>query len=120
MRFFLILLLFISIYSCENDSVSDVTNSLNDDLTLYDLPWQNSSISTDQQLTIQVGDTVRWTWDSGGHNLRSTSGVETFDSGFIDASPGFQFQWVFTQVGSTQYICDPHPNSMFGTITVTD
>ena len=40
--------------------------------------------------------------------------------GFIDATPGFQFQWVFTQVGSTQYICDPHPNSMFGTITVTD
>lgn len=120
MRYFLSLFIIVFIFSCENDSITDISNSIDENLTLYDLSWQNSSVSTNQQLTIQIGDTVRWTWDSGGHNLRSTSGVETFDSGFIDSSPGFQFQWVFTQTGSTQYVCDPHPNTMFGTITVTE
>ena len=121
MKFFFAILVCMVLIACERDSLSDISSSTFDDgITLYDLPWQNSSASTNQQLSIQLGDTVRWTWDSGGHNLRSTSGVENFNSGFIDANPGYQFQWIFTELGSTQYVCDPHPSTMFGTITVNE
>ena len=70
-------------------------------------------------LKINVGDTVRWTWGSGTHNLRTTSGVESFSSDF-HSTEGFQYTHQFNQVGATQYVCDPHPSTMFGTITVTD
>tara|TARA_B100001079_G_scaffold37316_1_gene28634 strand:+ start:161 stop:658 length:498 start_codon:yes stop_codon:yes gene_type:complete len=73
--------------------------------------------STNQQITIGVDDTVTWTWGSGTHNLRSTGGVEMFDSGYY--GPGYQFSHTFTVPGVTTFICDPHPNSMYGTVTVT-
>ena len=83
--------------------------------TTHQLNWNMSS--TNQQITIAVDDTVTWTWGSGTHNLRSTGGVEMFDSGYY--GPGYQFSHTFTIPGVTTYICDPHPNSMYGTITVT-
>ena len=51
MRFFTVFLVLIFTFSCESDSISDVSGSLNEDLTLYELPWQNTSVSTNQQLT---------------------------------------------------------------------
>jgi hypothetical protein len=83
--------------------------------TTHQLNWNMSS--TNQQITIAVDDTVTWTWGSGTHNLRSTGGVEMFDSGYY--GPGYQFSHTFTIPGVTTYICDPHPNSMYGTVTVT-
>ena len=83
--------------------------------TTHQLNWNMSS--TNQQITIAVDDTVTWTWGSGTHNLRTTGGVEMFDSGYY--GPGYQFSHTFTIPGVTTYICDPHPNSMFGTVTVT-
>ena len=83
--------------------------------TNHQLNWNMSS--TNQQITIAVDDTVTWTWGSGTHNLRSTGGVEMFDSGYH--GPGYQFSHTFTIPGVTTYICDPHPNSMYGTVTVT-
>ena len=83
--------------------------------TTHNYNWGFSS--TNQQIVIDVGDTVVWTWGSGTHNLRSTGGVESFDSGY--GSAGFQFSYTFNSPGVTTYICDPHPNSMYGTVTVT-
>ena len=84
--------------------------------TTHQLNWSMSS--TNQQITIGVGDTVIWTWGNGTHNLRSTGGVENFDSGYF-TGPGPQWSHTFTAPGVTTYVCDPHPNSMFGTVTVT-
>ena len=84
--------------------------------TTHQYNWSMSS--TNQQITIDVGDTVTWTWGNGTHNLRSTGGVESFDSGYF-SGPGPQFSYTFNNPGVTTYICDPHPNSMFGTVTVT-
>ena len=84
--------------------------------TTHQLNWSMSS--TNQQITIGVGDTVTWTWGNGTHNLRSTGGVENFDSGYF-TGPGPQWSHTFTSPGVTTYVCDPHPNSMFGTVTVT-
>ena len=84
--------------------------------TTHHYNWNMSS--TNQQITIAVDDTVIWTWGAGTHNLRSTGGVEMLDSGYY--GPGYQFSHTFTVPGVTSYICDPHPNSMFGTVTVTE
>ena len=86
--------------------------------TTHQLGWGNTGSDANQQLTIEVGDTVEWTWGSGTHNLVSTSGVETFDSGY--ESSGFVWSHTFTVVGSTDCVCSPHAGNMYGTITTTE
>ena len=86
--------------------------------TTYNLGWANDGSSNDQQITIEVGDKIIWTWGSGTHNLRATSGTESFDSGYFTGA-GNTFTYTFNQVGSTDYVCDPHAGNMYGTVTVT-
>ncbi|MEM0998908.1 MAG: T9SS type A sorting domain-containing protein [Bacteroidota bacterium] len=71
-----------------------------------------------QQLTIQLGDTVLWTWSGGFHNVTSTSGPVSFASGSLSAPATFQF--VFTTAGVYDYECTvgSHSLTQFGTITV--
>jgi plastocyanin len=68
--------------------------------------------------TIEVGDTVTWNWYAGGtHNVKSNaSATETFESDYF--GNGGTFSYTFTSEGSNEYVCSPHPNTMFGTITV--
>jgi plastocyanin len=87
--------------------------------TTHNLDW--SFNSADQDTTIEVGDTVEWTWSgSGTHNLLRLTGPET---GFgVDATrypSGHVYSYTFTTVGVNTYECSPHPDSMYGTITVT-
>ena len=84
--------------------------------TTHELAWANDGTCANQQITIEVGDTVNWTWGAGTHNLRATSGTETFDSGYTVSS----FSYTFNQVGSTDYVCDPHATNMYGTVTVEE
>ena len=86
--------------------------------TTHNLDWANDGSSNNQQITIDVGDTIIWTWGSGTHNLRATSGTESFDSGYFSGA-GNTFTYTFNQVGSTDYVCDPHDGNMNGTVTVT-
>ena len=73
-----------------------------------------------QFLTIEVGDTVLWTWSSGTHNVTSTSGPASFASANLQ-SPA-TFQHVFTIAGVYDYECTlfNHSNTQFGTITVVE
>ena len=75
---------------------------------------------------IQVGDTVRWVFDSGIHTATSTAGSgETFDSGtrFQGDQP---YEHTFTTVGTFEYYCQLHGADlgalgvlgMAGTVTV--
>ena len=83
--------------------------------TTYNFDWSYGT--PDQQIEIEVGDTVNWTWTgSGSHNLIVTSGVETFDSGYHTA--GWEFSHTFNEVGVTDYTCTPH-DDMYGTVTVS-
>ena len=68
--------------------------------------------------TIEIGDTVTWNWYAGGtHNVKSNaSATETFESGYFES--GGTFSYTFTSEGSNDYVCSPHPSTMFGTITV--
>jgi len=76
-------------------------------------------------LTINVGDTVHWVWNSNFHSTTSVAGIaEQWDSGVHNS--GFTFDHTFTQVGSFAYYCQIHgfdngdgtAGGMSGTITV--
>lgn len=71
-----------------------------------------------QNLTIMQGDEVEWTWVSGMHNIVSTSGPESFDSGSHSAP--FIWSFTFTIPGTYEYECDlfDHAETQFGTIEV--
>ncbi|MFZ3375968.1 MAG: dockerin type I domain-containing protein [Chthoniobacterales bacterium] len=72
-------------------------------------------------VTISVGDTVRWTWGSGGHS--STSGTPGFPNGLWDSgilNQGQMFSHTFNTAGSFPYYCTVHGQccGMTGTINV--
>ncbi len=65
-------------------------------------------------LTITAGDTVTWTNnDQVVHTATSTTGA--FDSGDLDQGESFSF--TFTNPGTYDYLCTPHP-TMTGQIVV--
>jgi plastocyanin len=61
--------------------------------------------------TVQVGDTVHWTWDSGFHNVKSVAGsIESFDSGIV--GDGSTFDHTFTHAGTYHYYCVLHGSDL--------
>ena len=77
---------------------------------------------TPQNVTIQVGDTVQWTWAASGHS--STSGTPGNPDGMWDSGVqniGFVFNHTFTTAGTFSYFCTPHGAccGMIGSVTVT-
>ena len=84
---------------------------------------------TPADLTIHVGDTVRWVWASSGHSV--VSGTDgNADNQFCSpsntacdnpplSSTGATFQHTFTQAGTIPYYCSAHFSlGMTGTVTV--
>ena len=55
-------------------------------------------------VTIQPGDTVRWTWVNGIHS--TTSDTNIWDSGQV--GPPFMFDFTFPNVGNFPYYCSIH------------
>jgi plastocyanin len=74
------------------------------------------------ELTIHRGDTVRWVWDAGRHNV--VSGTVAGDQGTADGKfcnpggatcadaplhgPPFTYEHMFADVGDYPYFCTPH------------
>lgn len=84
----------------------------------------------DGSITVQVGDTVRWTHNHGTtpHTVTSEDGqTEDFDShpdcitlaSVGCMTDGDTFEWTFDVVGTTDYLCKVH-TSMTDTITVLE
>jgi len=80
-------------------------------------------------LTIHVGDTVRWMWGSSGHNVVSGSGgnadgrfCSRSDTGCDNAplsGAGTTYEHTFMQAGTFPYFCAAHVSfGMTGTIKV--
>lgn len=82
-------------------------------------------------LTIQVGETVEWTWASGGHNVVSGNSSDcTADDRFCSpedsncaqtptSSQGAVYSHTFTAAGAFPYFCSVHCGfGMAGMITV--
>ena len=87
--------------------------------TLHNVAVSNNQF-TPSDLTINVGDTVRWTNVGGGlHNVTADDG--SFNSGAASTDP-WVFDHVFTMVGSNPYYCSEHGGiggaGMSGVITV--
>ena len=68
------------------------------------------------EVQISPGDTIRWVWESGGHNVAPESG----DWGHQPIeSQGFTYEHTFESAGENPYVCTPHASAgMKGVITV--
>jgi len=85
--------------------------------TTHDVTVQNFSFSP-QSLTITVGDIVKWTNNSGTHNVRAND--DSFFSGPAAPAP-WEFTHTFNAVGDFPYYCEPHQGmGMTGTIIVQE
>ena len=80
---------------------------------------------TPDPVTIHVGDTVHWVWDTPNHSTTSVVGsAESWDSGIHGV--GFTFDHTFTHAGTFVYYCVVHgsdngngtASGMAGTINV--
>ena len=72
-------------------------------------------------ITINPGDTVRWTWAATFHS--STSGIPGMPNGIWDSgilNQGATFTHIFNSTGSFPYYCTPHGGccGMVGMVTV--
>jgi plastocyanin len=74
---------------------------------------------------IAVGDTVRWTWDAGSHNVKSSSTPDGSDwtgtpgDEFDTFGRGYTYTHTFEVAGTYEYYCAPHRGSgMTGSFTV--
>ncbi|MFO0753950.1 MAG: S-layer homology domain-containing protein [Thermodesulfovibrionales bacterium] len=85
-----------------------------------DISMSNFSFSP-PSVTINVGDTVRWTNSQGTHTTTSGTGCTAdgqWNSGLL--SQGQTYSVTFNSVGTYSYYCIPHCSAgMTGTITVS-
>jgi len=77
-----------------------------------------------ENLTVSVGETVRWNWDGSGHNIvveskPDGSSWEGDDADLYDAGHTHEHQ--FEVAGEYSYYCNPHRGSgMVGSVTVEE
>lgn len=70
----------------------------------------SSNVFTPASITIKVGQTVRWTWAGGSHNVVSGASCSANDNKFRSGSPqsGGTFEHKFETAGTFPYYCEPH------------
>jgi len=80
-----------------------------------------------EEFEVAVGETVRWVWRSGGHNVKPDSIPGDSDwSGseggeFNTFSADHEHTHTFETPGTYEYVCKPHESSgMTGSFTVTE
>jgi plastocyanin len=89
---------------------------------IVDIATSGSSFSP-ANVTVNIGDTVRWTNTGGTHNVNGTTGTfpsnpESFGNAL---GSGWVFKHKFTTVGDYDYRCDQHFGAgMVGIVTVVD
>jgi plastocyanin len=79
------------------------------------------------EVTVDVGETVTWTWDSPNHNIvvseqpagASWNGTDGDGSTTYDAPHTYEF--TFETPGTYEYYCQPHEGlGMVGTVVVEE
>jgi plastocyanin len=87
--------------------------SADDGTNPADIPVTNVQVSSNQfspaQVKVKVGDTVRWTWAGGSHNVVSGPDCSP-DGNFKSGAPtsGGTFDKKFETAGTFPYFCEPH------------
>lgn len=72
---------------------------------------------SEQEITIQVGDTVQWVFADGGmpHDVSGEGALEgKLQSDLLTSGT---YEYTFTEAGTFDYHCTPHP-MMTGTVVV--
>ena len=86
----------------------------------HEITWLMGISQEDASATIDVGDTVKWTWGEEGmpHSVVSSDPDAPGDFGSeIMTGMGSVYEYTFTEVATFDYNCGIHP-TMMGTITV--
>ena len=82
----------------------------------------SSNTFSPSTVTVKVGQTVRWVWKGGSHNVVSGTGCTEdgkFKSGATQA--GGTWDHTFETAGTFAYYCEPHCGAgMTGTVVVTN
>lgn len=107
--------------SAEGETVSFTTEELVADHTVR----VHGTEFTPDELTIQVGETVEWVFEGGGHNVFVSEAPEESDwdgtEGTGTHPQGHVHKYRFTVPGTYEYNCSPHSHlGMEGTIIVED
>lgn len=79
-----------------------------------DLFFRDTRAGSPFATKLLVGDTVRWQWVGGFHT--TTSKDRLWDAFISEFEPTFEY--TFARTGIFDYFCEPHRESMLGTITV--
>jgi len=82
-----------------------------------------SNVFDPETLYVEPGTTVKWVWDSGGHNVVPESIPDGADweghEGLEDS--GFDYEHTFETKGTYEYVCTPHASlGMKASVEVTD
>ena len=87
--------------------------------TTFNVSVNNFSF-TNADITISVGDSVKWTNSSGFHNVNGTTTTFPLNPESFGNSEGTSWTFIvgFTIEGTYNYQCDVHGPSMSGTVTV--
>ena len=123
-RFFIIAFLIGILSSCENENEDN--NNVNADYTIF----AGNYYYDPQNLTINVGQTVRWINDGGHHDVNGEinslnnepfDNPEIFNSDAISEVGAVIFSYTFQVPGVYHYDCSVGghaSNGMIGTVTV--
>lgn len=79
--------------------------------TTQNITWTFGTMTT---ISIKKGDSVKWTWTGGPHNVYSSSSVKS-------GSPksGGTYTRKFTSAGTFKFYCQPHSAIMKVTVKVS-
>lgn len=76
-------------------------------------------IFTPSEVQIQPGGTVKWVWESGGHNVVTESGGGGWSGHEPLENAGFTLEHTFQEATTVEYVCEPHASAgMTGTVIV--
>ena len=79
----------------------------------------NSTSFSPANFTMNMGDTVRWIWESGSHTTTSTNIPTSALSWNSSMNSSVQsFTYVPSEIGTYNYVCTPHSSVMKASFTV--
>ena len=91
--------------ACLLSIISTTAFGATNTLQVFSFGYGTNSIPFDP--TINLGDTVQWSWVSGTHSTTAAGGqLESWDSGLHGT--GFTFTHTFNNVGTFGYYCTLH------------
>jgi len=78
------------------------------------------------EVYVAPGDTVKWVWDSDGHNVVPESQPDGADWGGTGSASelfdsGYEYEHTFETLGTYEYVCTPHAQAgMVGSVVVNE